>query len=276
MQTGWQQLLQAHYGGFTPVRLSGGYTNDMFYLEGTDPPLVAKISGAGSKDARNEVRCLQQLQDAPVPKLYAVWEEEDQLAAIMDYRQGQNGQSLLDSGSPDVSALYESLGRTLAAHVHRHDYRPESEIRTGTLPQTDLPFVPEDLAVQSEEWLKRLPRGLTALTHGDYGPHNVLYTPEGLTVLDWEWAEWNHPLFDLAWTCWFTKLHYPEQADEWNRRFLNAYLHVRPLPFSSEQLQSCCVYKVWQVLHKIQHAPQAQAEWVRRLRWTLDTRIAPC
>ncbi|MDQ0192538.1 hypothetical protein J2T20_000877 [Paenibacillus wynnii] len=47
-----------------------------------------------------------------------------------------------------------------------------------------------------------------------------------LNVLDWEWAEWaewGHPLNDVGWVVWFTKLHYPQLAPVLN----NAFVEIR-------------------------------------------------
>lgn len=55
-------------------------------------------------------------------------------------------------------------------------------------------------------------------------------------------AEWGNPLNDLAWVCWFTKLHYSEKALLLNTAFINEYLSHYPLTISSEQLKACCFY----------------------------------
>ncbi len=40
------------------------------------------------------------------------------------------------------------------------------------------------------------------LVHGDFRTGNFLLTPEGLSaILDWEFAHWGSPVFDLAWMC---------------------------------------------------------------------------
>jgi aminoglycoside phosphotransferase (APT) family kinase protein len=40
------------------------------------------------------------------------------------------------------------------------------------------------------------------LIHGDFRTGNFLVTPEGLSaILDWEFAKWGSPYFDLAWIC---------------------------------------------------------------------------
>ncbi|MGO4276850.1 hypothetical protein AB4Z22_44665, partial [Paenibacillus sp. TAF58] len=92
-----------------------------------------------------------------------------------------------------------------------------------------------------------------------------------INVLDWEWAEWGNALNDVAWVCWFTKLHYSEIAHILNRSFIDEYLSYSPITISPKQLHICSVYKVWNVIYRVRHAStEVQAEWVRRLDWTLN------
>jgi aminoglycoside phosphotransferase (APT) family kinase protein len=46
------------------------------------------------------------------------------------------------------------------------------------------------------------PREGATLVHGDFRTGNFLVTPEGLSaILDWEFAHWGSPYYDLAWIC---------------------------------------------------------------------------
>ncbi len=50
------------------------------------------------------------------------------------------------------------------------------------------------------------------LVHGDYGPNNTLFSPDGETVtgvVDWEWAHAGTALTDLAWCEWIVRMHHP-------------------------------------------------------------------
>jgi tRNA A-37 threonylcarbamoyl transferase component Bud32 len=51
------------------------------------------------------------------------------------------------------------------------------------------------------------------VTHGDYGPHNLLLDPSGDTVVlvaDWEFATaGSEPITDLAWAEWIVRMHHP-------------------------------------------------------------------
>ena len=54
------------------------------------------------------------------------------------------------------------------------------------------------------------------ITHGDYGPHNLLLdarASEVVLVADWEFAEANGQLVaDLAWAEWIVRMHHPDQV----------------------------------------------------------------
>ncbi|MFE8701357.1 phosphotransferase family protein [Cytobacillus sp. FJAT-54145] len=275
------QLLKNQYGEFTPIRLTGGYTNETFLLKGTAPSLVAKVSSLYNQDVQNEIHCLNLTKETGItPKVHKFIQTKSSQVTIMEYLDGINGQSIIDRNDIEgTKKLYKSLGRTLAKSIHSQPYQPNTNrIKECNLNKLslDLDFVPEHLRKDS----KKLLQGINdlqenwVLTHGDYGVHNVLYSEHLLTVLDWEWSEWANPLTDIGWVCWFTKLHYPKLASSLNSLFLNEYLTHRPVHLSPDVLKAYCVYKVWKVLHRVMKAPvEVQKEWVRRLEWTLETEL---
>lgn len=198
----------------------------------------------------------------------------------MEFRKGINGQAILDNNELEkTKELYKSLGESLAKSIHSYKYNKTSGLNECSLNETTfhLDFVPENLITNSKRILQNIHdiKGEWVLTHGDYGIHNVLYTDSNtLTILDWEWAEWANPLTDIGWVCWFTKLHYPEQADSLLSLFIKEYRNYNPIHLSPETLKAYCVYKVWKVLHKIQNSSkEVQEEWIKRLKWTLETDI---
>jgi len=53
------------------------------------------------------------------------------------------------------------------------------------------------------------------LVHGDYGPNNTLFSPDGAAVtgiVDWEWAHAGTAVEDLAWCEWIVRMHHPDQV----------------------------------------------------------------
>jgi len=273
-----EQLLKRLFNA-TPIPLSVGYTNETFLLEGTEPKMVAKVVNSFNEDIHNEIHSLKILDGTGIsPKILDVVETDAIQIILMDYREGLNGQSLLDNKEIErTKELYKYMGDTLAKVIHSRKYNNDPKgVRECDLQKLDLKldFVPDDLIQQSKEILFSIDdqKSNWVLTHGDFGIHNVLF-PENnkITVLDWEWAEWANPLTDIGWVCWFTRLHYPEYADELLPLFMETYNITH---FSPEEMKAYCVYKVWKVLYRVQKAPlEAQKEWVRRLKWTLETEL---
>jgi Ser/Thr protein kinase RdoA (MazF antagonist) len=54
------------------------------------------------------------------------------------------------------------------------------------------------------------------VTHGDFGPNNILFDPGTFAVtaiLDWEWAHPGaDPVDDLAWCEWIVRMHHPGEV----------------------------------------------------------------
>ena len=263
------------------VRLTGGYTNITFLLEGTSPLLVAKVTRLMDPDTLNEINSLNFLKKSGIaPIIHDVLEISNMSIVLMDYRQGVNGQSILDSGDLEHSKIvYKNLGQFLASQIHstslntsHHGIRKSNTAMLKS--NLEAEFVPENLIRQSSIVLSSLDDNEQnwVLTHGDYGPHNILSdTENNFSVLDWEWAEWGNALNDVAWICWFTKLHYSEIANILNRTFIEEYISYNPISIAPDQLKTCSVYKVWNVLDRVRHAKrEVKAEWLRRLEWTLN------
>lgn len=274
--------LKEKYGEFNPVRLMGGYTNQTFLLHGTNPLLVVKIAGSSNLDVQNELNSLFMLQEkGSVPKVFDVINLDSWQLIVMEYRSGTNGQAILKQNDLEkAKELYKWLGKSLAKDIHSTKYQNHSTgIRESNSHELNLNlvYIPDDLKHISKKVLSNLkdPKEEWVLTHGDYGPHNVLFAEnKRLTVLDFEWSEWANPLTDLSWLCWFTSLHYSEYADTLLPLFIEEYLTINPIPLSSKKLKAFSVYKVWKVLGKIERAPmEVKQEWIRRLKWTIETDI---
>jgi hypothetical protein len=213
------------------------------------------------------------------PMVQDVLEIHGKRIIIMDCMQGVVAQSIPDNKDwGRAGQIYRNMGMLLASQIHSRTYNGQAQgIRLSNRDAVariiaELEFVPSLLGRDSMRLLSAADTGEQpwVLTHGDYGVHNLLCEAEALHVLDWEWAEWGNPLNDVAWVCWFTKLHYPGQAEALNTAFIEGYLSAGRLPFSPQQLKASSVYKVWNVLYRLRIAPkEVQREWVRRLEWTL-------
>lgn len=61
-----------------------------------------------------------------------------------------------------------------------------------------------------------LPGAGEVITHGDFGPQNMLFDIERgvvTAILDWEFAHRGKPVEDLAWAEWIIRMHHPEVVD---------------------------------------------------------------
>ena len=274
------KYLKEKYGNLNPTRLVGGYTNDTYLLNGTGPRLVAKVGAFSNLDLKNEFYSLEISKGiSVVPKVYEYINEDGVQILIMEHCEGVNGQSILDNNDLETTKrLYKVLGKTLSNSVHSLKFNPNLKpINQCSIKEInlDLDFVPEILIQHTRKILNNVDDNENdwVLTHGDYGIHNVLFTNDNsITILDWEWAEWGNPLMDLGWVCWFTKLHYPHHSAILNAIFTNEYKIHSSVELSSDKLKAYCLYKVWKILNKVTRAPEeVRQEWVRRLRWTLET-----
>ncbi|GGH77851.1 phosphotransferase family protein [Pullulanibacillus pueri] len=276
-----EKYLMKQYGAKKLVRLTGGFTNAVYLLEATEPPLVVKIAQWSNGDMENEANTLRFLnQGAFTPEVRDLFSMKQQQIIVFTYKEGKNGQAILDTGHFKSSIeLFHDMGKLLATAIHSHPYSGEQQgLRVADFKRIrfDLNYVPETLMKQSKALLEE--RGAQehpwTLTHGDFGSHNVLADGHHLTAIDWEWAEWGPPLVDLAWTCWNTKLHYPSIADQLNQTFLQAYQAERDVHYTPELMKVYSLYKLWIILNKVQSSDEeTQQKWVKRLEWTLQTEI---
>lgn len=109
------------------------------------------------------------------------------------------------------------------------------------------------------------------LTHGDFGYHNTILTEDGKTkVIDWEFAELNHPMNDIANVFFWTHLHFREDAKERCSRFISAYEEKMPVR-DKELLMPFCIYKVLFIMKRTVNLPEhVKKEWIRRLQWVMS------
>lgn len=89
-----------------------------------------------------------------------------------------------------------SVGQYLAVHIHSKCFDSnEKGVRKSNAEQLkiselDAEFIPAELVKQSNIELSGMDvtERKWVLTHGDYGPHNILIeTDHRLNILDWEW-----------------------------------------------------------------------------------------
>ncbi|WP_339838236.1 phosphotransferase [Paenibacillus sp. FSL R7-0272] len=261
--------------------LTGGYTNMTLLLEETDMKRVAKIYDVNNADAKTEINALRLLTHSGVtPRVYDFFEQDERLFVMMDYVPGVNAQTILDQdGLEQGRRMYEQLGKYLAKEVHsvkRDNKDTELPVIMKSAVAVDgLEFIPTGIMSMANEVLSTPDHGEQTLIHGDYGPHNVMFGNDSLFILDWEWAGWGNPLFDVAWVVWFVHLHYPDMAKKLSGAFLSTYTEHTNIKISHDLIRSYATSKVIQIMNRIKNAhPDVQKEWLRRLEWTLHTNFS--
>jgi aminoglycoside phosphotransferase len=159
-------------------RLPHGYTNSTRRLASD---AVEKCYDGVDREAgaRRELACLTYLADVlPVPPVLEV--RTAMHCVVLGALPGRHGQELIDEGRAE--AVLHLVGRTL------RDLR--------AIPTTAVPELDGDGPV---------------LVHGDFGPQNMLFDADVLSVtaiLDWEWAHLGDPIEDLAWAEWIVRMHH--------------------------------------------------------------------
>ena len=273
------RFLSERYG-CEAVRMRGGDTNGAYLLR-TPSPCAAKWT-QDAASARTEALALRALAGtgvAPEPVEYvepcafpaqpsAAGQAPGEPASsgallVTSFCEGENGQALLDAG--DGARVYALLGGALARlqRVRPPEGLPET-------PGVRVPdYVPAPLANRLRAACSP-PASGRCLVHGDFGPHNALVRPDGLTLLDFEWAHAGSPAEDAAWLCWFARLHYAPQADSLLAAFASAYTAAGGTLPAPETTQACAAQAVCRILVRAENAPEeVRQEWVRRAEWTL-------
>ena len=175
-------------------------------------------------------------QGVPVPQVLAA---EDG-CLVMSFINGVHGQELLEAGRAD--AVLRACGSMLQ-RIH----------------QLDTPQIAAALG---------LPAGAgPVVSHGDYGPQNVLLDPatmEITAVLDWEWAHSGAPVEDLAWCEWIIRMHHPSEVGLLGLFFAAYGGPIPPWPDRHAFMLDRCrsLLDLW---HRREPGGPAEEQWTYRL-----------
>lgn len=228
------------FSGTLEVRqFSGGQSNPTFLLtsdgpRGTKRYVMRKkppgVLLASAHQIDREYRVMKALADSdvPVPRMYALCEDDSVIGTAFYIMECLDGRVFRDSTMPESNegerrAVYASLAENLAK-LHKVDYE---KVGLGDFGKPGNYFerqigrwIKQYRGAQTadvpamEELIKYLPAHIpdeqsVTIAHGDYRNGNVMFHPTEtrmIAVLDWELCTIGHPLADVAYNCMYDLL----------------------------------------------------------------------
>jgi len=228
--------LAAHVDGFAgPLEIElfrGGQSNPTYLLTAPGARYVMRSKPApaarllpSAHAVEREFRVLEALArtDLPVPRVYALCENESVIGRAFYVMEHVAGRVLWDQSLPlsapeERAAIYDEMNRVIAA---LHSIDPES-IGLGGFGRPGNYFArqiarwssqyqasetePIEAMTRLIEWLPaHVPPGdETAIVHGDFRLDNLVFDtqePRIRAILDWELSTLGHPLADFSYHC---------------------------------------------------------------------------
>jgi len=229
-------FMKANVDGFrgpvSVLQFEGGQSNPTFHLTDAGgrmyvlrkkPPGKLLPSAHQVDREYRVIKALADQTDVPVPKPYALCQDDGVIGTSFYLMEFLPGRILADPMMPGISPtdrgrIFDSMNDVLA-RIHNVDYRKVGLGdfgREGQYIQRQIARWTSqyDLArtdnVESMELLKQwLPANLppgdeTRINHGDYRLGNTIVHPTEpriIAVLDWELSTLGHPLADLGYNC---------------------------------------------------------------------------
>lgn len=229
-----------HIDGFAgPLEVAlfkGGQSNPTYllttparrYVMRSKPGPVARLLPSAHAIER-EYAVMQGLAgtDVPVPRMFALCEDESVIGRAFYLMEHMQGRVLWDQSLPGMSvaergAIYDEMNRVIAA-LHCVDYAARGlasygkpgnyfERQIGRWSKQYRASVTQPIAEMDRlmDWLPaHMPdsardESRVAIVHGDYRLDNLMFhptEPRVIAVLDWELSTLGHPLADFAYHC---------------------------------------------------------------------------
>jgi aminoglycoside phosphotransferase (APT) family kinase protein len=228
-----RDAVEGFSGALTVRQFEGGQSNPTFLLTasgagGRRYVMRKKPPGqllASAHQIDREYRVMKALAqtDVPVPRMYALCEDDSIIGTAFYIMECLEGRVLRDPTLPGMSreeraAIYDNMNEKLA-RLHNVDYaaiglsdfgKPGNyfERQTGRWIKQYRGAQTDDVAAM-EALIQYLPAHIpaddsTSIAHGDYRLENTMFHPSEprmIAVLDWELSTIGHPLADLAYNC---------------------------------------------------------------------------
>ncbi|MEG0053106.1 MAG: phosphotransferase [Comamonas sp.] len=235
--TAWmQQHVEGFAGPLQAEMFKGGQSNPTYklvtpgrsYVMRSKPGPVAKLLPSAHAIER-EFKVMRGLAgtQVPVPRMYALCEDESVIGRAFYIMEFKDGRVLWDQSLPDMTpaqrgAYYDELNRVIAA-LHTVDFAAQGLADYGKsgnyferqigrwskqyvasitqpIPEMDqlMAWLPANLPDSAKDESK------VSIVHGDYRLDNVMFhatEPRAVAVLDWELSTVGHPLADFSYHC---------------------------------------------------------------------------
>lgn len=186
--------------------------------------LLDRLLSLGAKSPRRYLLVLEDIADARPPSQLAGGSIDDALVGL-DLLARFHAHNWMNRDRRDANPILWSVGRTpkvLQASYRRH--RDDFVDRFGSL-------IGEGMVAKMDEVQERLPvfasqmeQGPWTLCHGDYRLDNLMFRPNGQTVvLDWQGMGWGRAGWEVAY--FITTALEPHHRDE-EQRLLRRYHQV--------------------------------------------------
>ena len=225
--------VEGFFGTLQVEKFKGGQSNPTYRLTAGGRKYVLRRKPPGkllpsAHAVDREYRVISALSgsDVPVPKTYALCEDDSVIGTMFFNMDCVDGRIMWDPALPGMklaerAAIFDEMNRVIAA-LHRVDYsavglagygKPGSYFarqidRWSKQYRASLLVTEEKIEAMDQliEWLpQNIPAGdETSIVHGDFRLDNTVFhpaEPRMLAVLDWELSTLGHPLADFAYHC---------------------------------------------------------------------------
>jgi aminoglycoside phosphotransferase (APT) family kinase protein len=223
------EMLGSEFDGLKVEQFKGGQSNPTFklitpkrsYVMRAKPgPSSKLLSSAHAIEREYQVLTALRHTDIPVPKTYALCEDESIIGRAFFIMEMVEGRIMWDPQLPGMAnseraAVFDEMNRVIAAlhsvnfdAIGLGDYgKPGNyfarQISRWTKQYQDSGTEMIEAMNNLIEWLpQHIPAGdETSIVHGDYRLDNLIFHPTEpriLAVLDWELSTLGHPLADFA------------------------------------------------------------------------------